>query len=159
MHCIKKETPKVNAKVIRQSIQKIRTLQAAREGIPYFKYEEAYSRLYYVRYADDFVLGYMGPKKDTLKIIQLISFYLKSVLELEVNVEKTNTKHHKDGIIFLGYLVLGNYARNVMSNTDIQRRSSNALTFKIPLQKLLKRFKERGFIQVAKKRQQCKVRS
>lgn len=151
MHCIKKETPKVNAKVIRQSIQKIRTLQAAREGIPYFKYEEAYSRLYYVRYADDFVLGYMGPKKDTLKIIQLISFYLKSVLELEVNVEKTNTKHHKDGIIFLGYLVLGNYARNVMSNTDIQRRSSNALTFKIPLQKLLKRFKERGFIQVAKK--------
>nr|YP_009159736.1 hypothetical protein [Pyropia nitida]AKQ53242.1 hypothetical protein [Pyropia nitida] len=151
LQSIKKKTPKVQPRVIRQTMQKIRTLQTAREGIPYFKLEETYSRLYYVRYADDFVLGYMGPKKDALKIVQLISFYLKSVLELDVNVEKTNIKHHKDGIIFLGYLILGNYARNIISNTDVQRRSSNALTFKIPLQKLLKRFKERGFIQVAKK--------
>jgi RNA-directed DNA polymerase len=81
-------------KLIRQSIVR----KAACVGI----ISKEDRRLYYVRYADDFVLGFLGPKKDAFHTLQLIIHFLFG-LGLQVNIEKTNINHHSKGILFLGY--------------------------------------------------------
>jgi len=76
---------------------------------PYNKLNENYRKLTYVRYADDFVLGFTGPKKSTADIIVNIAAFLNLHLKMDLNQEKSNVKHHSKGIIFLGYKIYGDY--------------------------------------------------
>ena len=66
--------------------------------------DKNYRRLWYVRYADDFLLGVIGPRSDALKIKNKISKYLKEKLHLELSLEKTLITHAVDSKAkFLGY--------------------------------------------------------
>ncbi|KAI2504791.1 hypothetical protein MHU86_9557 (mitochondrion) [Fragilaria crotonensis] len=61
-------------------------------------------KLYYVRYADDWLLGIWGSKKDTQRIRDEIEIFLKEKLDLELSPEKTRIKHAgKEKVQFLGY--------------------------------------------------------
>jgi len=65
--------------------------------------DPAYRRLRYCRYADDFILGYTGPKSDALQIKEEIKEFLKTI-KLDLSDEKTlitNAKNHRAR--FLGY--------------------------------------------------------
>ena len=65
-----------------------------------------FRRLWYVRYADDFFLGFVGTKAEAIKIKQQIAAYLRRELKLELNSEKTLVTHARDGRAkFLGYEV------------------------------------------------------
>ncbi len=65
-----------------------------------------FRRLWYVRYADDFLLGFVGTKSEAIKIKQQIAAYLRHELKLELNSEKTLVTHARDGRAkFLGYEV------------------------------------------------------
>lgn len=65
-----------------------------------------YRRLWYVRYADDFLLGFIGPKREAEEIKQKIAAYLRDELKLELNQDKTLITHARDGRAkFLGYEV------------------------------------------------------
>jgi retron-type reverse transcriptase len=54
----------------------------------YYKKEDYYKRLYYVRYADDLLLGAVGNKEDCRKIVTKINKFLKENLKLELNLDK-----------------------------------------------------------------------
>jgi hypothetical protein len=61
-------------------------------------------KLYYVRYADDWLLGVRGSKKDAIKIREKIVIFLKEKLDLELSVEKTKITHAgKEKAQFLDY--------------------------------------------------------
>jgi group II intron reverse transcriptase/maturase len=63
-----------------------------------------YRRLKYVRYADDFLLGFSGPKEEAEEIKQAIKEFLQEQLKLELSEAKTlitNAKSEKAR--FLGY--------------------------------------------------------
>jgi group II intron reverse transcriptase/maturase len=63
-----------------------------------------FRRLWYVRYADDFLLGLIGSKNEAMKIKQMISEFLSKDLKLELNAEKTLVTHARDQKAkFLGY--------------------------------------------------------
>jgi len=65
-----------------------------------------FRRLWYVRYADDFLLGYTGPKSDAVDIKQQISQFLCDRLKLQLSDEKTLITHaREDWAKFLGYEV------------------------------------------------------
>jgi group II intron reverse transcriptase/maturase len=65
-----------------------------------------YRRLWYCRYADDFLLGFVGPKREAAEIKQQIATYLRDELKLELNDEKTLITHaHDETAQFLGYEV------------------------------------------------------
>lgn len=65
-----------------------------------------FRRLWYVRYADDFLLGYTGPKSEAVNIKQQISRYLCDRLKLQLSDEKTLITHARDERAkFLGYEV------------------------------------------------------
>jgi group II intron reverse transcriptase/maturase len=64
-----------------------------------------YKRLWYCRYADDFLLGVIGSIEDATQIENRIRDYLDVTLKLQVSEEKTGIRHAKTGVIFLGYQI------------------------------------------------------
>jgi len=65
-----------------------------------------YRRLRYVRYADDFLLGFTGPRAEAEEIKQKLSAFLRHELKLTLSAEKTLITHGlTDAARFLGYEV------------------------------------------------------
>jgi hypothetical protein len=63
-----------------------------------------YRRLRYVRYADDTLIGFAGPKAEAEEIKQRLAHFLRDELKLEMSQEKTLITHAKTGAArFLGY--------------------------------------------------------
>jgi len=54
-----------------------------------------YRKLEYVRYADDFLLGFIGPKSEAISILSRLVNLLWFVCKLEVNPEKVSITHHR----------------------------------------------------------------
>jgi hypothetical protein len=48
-----------------------------------------FRRLSYVRYADDFLIGVIGPRKAAVEIMQTVATFLRDKLCLELNLGKT----------------------------------------------------------------------
>ena len=61
-----------------------------------------FRRLYYVRYADDFVLGFIGPKSEAVGIRDEIMEFLAKELELSCNKDKSKLQHSSEPFTFLG---------------------------------------------------------
>jgi group II intron reverse transcriptase/maturase len=63
-----------------------------------------FRRLYYVRYADDFILGFSGPKSEALTIKEQLRDFLSTQMKLELSAEKTLVTHAlTKKAVFLGY--------------------------------------------------------
>ncbi len=63
-----------------------------------------FRRLWYTRYADDFLLGVVGSKAEAVEIKQKIATFLREDLKLELSEEKTLVTHARDEVAkFLGY--------------------------------------------------------
>jgi ATPase family associated with various cellular activities (AAA)/Type II intron maturase/Reverse transcriptase (RNA-dependent DNA polymerase) len=66
--------------------------------------DERFRRLHYVRYADDFILGFTGPKAEATEIKDRLGEFLKDSLKLELSPEKTLVTHARtEKAQFLGY--------------------------------------------------------
>ena len=66
--------------------------------------DPTYRRLKYVRYADDWVLGFIGQREEAEEIKQQIGQYLRKVLKLELSEEKTLITHARtEAARFLNY--------------------------------------------------------
>jgi len=69
-------------------------------------YDPNYRRLRYVRYADDFLLGFIGPKEEAEEIKQRLGRFLQEELKLELSKTKTLLTHARtEAARFLGYEV------------------------------------------------------
>jgi len=65
-----------------------------------------FRRLWYCRYADDFLLGYVGPKSEAEDVKRQITTFLHDTLNLELSQEKTLITHAQTEVAhFLGYEV------------------------------------------------------
>lgn len=66
--------------------------------------DPGYRRLRYVRYADDHLLGFAGPKAEAQQIRQRLAEFLREELKLELSPDKTLITHARSGAArFLGY--------------------------------------------------------
>lgn len=82
-----------------------KTLQKVYNKLPTQIYEDPkYRRLRYVRYADDFLLGFIGPGCEAEQIKEEIGEFLRKELKLEMPKEKTLITHaYKGRARFLNY--------------------------------------------------------
>ncbi len=65
-----------------------------------------FRRLRYVRYADDFLLGYLGTRSEANEIKRQVGDFLRHTLKLELSDEKTLITHGRtEAAKFLGYEV------------------------------------------------------
>lgn len=94
-----------------------------------------YRRLRYVRYADDFLLGFIGPKSEAQEIKRKIAEYLNGNLHLELSSEKTLITHATtEAAHFLGYEVTNQMSETKQTNG---RRSVNGrIALRVPLEVL-----------------------
>jgi hypothetical protein len=68
--------------------------------------DPAYRRLRYLRYADDFLLGVIGPRRDAEEIKRQLTEFLRDHLKLELSQAKTLITHARtETARFLGYEV------------------------------------------------------
>src|SRR5262249_8275939 len=82
-----------------------------------------YRRLRFVRYADDFLLAFRGPKKEAEDIRMQISEFLSQKLKLTLSEDKTLITHASDDKAkFLGYEIKVTRQGSLITNG---RRASN----------------------------------
>lgn len=111
-------------------------------------------RVYFVRYADDFIVGVTGSYKMALDIKDMIEDFLCSYLKLNLNNSKIRITHirNKD-VFFLGTIIKGNWKKerpitsiNFSSrNMFIKTRVTPRLSFHAPIKKLFDKATIEGF--------------
>jgi group II intron reverse transcriptase/maturase len=92
-----------------------------------------YRRLHYVRYADDFLLGFAGPRSEAEEIkVQLLEF-LGEHLKLELSADKTLITHARtEPARFLGYEVVTIH-NDRQHNKHGHRNINGTIGFKVPV--------------------------
>ena len=95
----------LNAMRERGDIKEIKVLVKQRRCLPSVNTRDAgYRRLRYVRYADDFILSFTGPKVEAETIKQKLKGWLLDHLKLDLSNEKTLITHAStQAARFLGY--------------------------------------------------------
>ena len=58
------------------------------KSVPSIIDDDSYRKLEYIRYADDFLLSFAGPKKEAEEIREHIRNFLERELSLELSIEK-----------------------------------------------------------------------
>jgi len=88
-------------------VERAEALKAKARTLPTKKTDDpSYRRLKYVRYADDFLLGFVGPKSEAEEIMQHLRDFLCEELKLELSQAKTLITHARsEAARFLGYEV------------------------------------------------------
>jgi len=110
----------------RANIDEIKRARAARREVPSVDHMDPnYQALRYVRYADDFLLGFAGPKNEAENIRDRIGAFLQDRLKLTLSVEKTFVTHAtNDRAKFLGYEITTDWNDNHLSGGG---RNSNGV--------------------------------
>ena len=91
-----------------------------------------YRRLRYVRYADDFVLGFIGPKAEAKQVKESLETFLRDTLKLELSQEKTLITHAtSQAARFLGYELVNQQANDQLDSTG-RRRVNGRIGLRVP---------------------------
>jgi len=101
-----------------------------------------YRRLRYIRYADDFLLGFIGPRNEAAEIRDRLSDYLAKELKLTLSPEKTLITHaHDEKAKFLGHEITVTKAGNLIASDG--RRATNGKIALLMPRKVVEKYKER----------------
>jgi group II intron reverse transcriptase/maturase len=151
-----KETTKSNPKYI-----KAKSLLRSKKGVDKKKgYQELRKmkstirvgmKLYYIRYADDWLIGIWGSKEDSIKVQKRIETFLKTELFLEMSVEKTKITHAgKEKAHFLGYDIYSPTPKeSFFEKGSVKKRASHvSIYIDAPYTKIKERFIKEKFITV-----------
>ncbi|MGZ6833695.1 MAG: reverse transcriptase domain-containing protein [Mycobacteriaceae bacterium] len=94
-------------------------------------YDPGYRRLRYVRYADDTLLGFAGPKAEAEEIKQRLATFLRDDLKLELSEHKTLITHARTGAArFLGYEITVQHDERQL--THGRRAINGAIKLRVP---------------------------
>ena len=87
------------------NLERAKTIRREFQKLPSGKPDDPeYRRLRYSRYADDFLLGLAGPRREAEEIRERIATFLGTELQLTLSAEKTLITHACTGRArFLGY--------------------------------------------------------
>jgi group II intron reverse transcriptase/maturase len=114
-----------NRAAARDLTRQIRTLPSVNPMDP------GYRRLRYIRYADDHILGFIGPKAEAEQIKAELTRFLRETLKLELNQDKTLVTHARSQPArFLGYHII---VQHCDTRITYGRRSANGrIALRVP---------------------------
>jgi group II intron reverse transcriptase/maturase len=93
--------------------------------------DPGYRRLFYIRYADDHLLGFAGPKAEAEEIKAKLAGFLRETLALELNDSKTLITHARTRAArFLGYQITVQHSATKL--TKGQRSASGRIALRVP---------------------------
>jgi hypothetical protein len=117
-----------------------------------------FRRLHYIRYADDFILGFSGPLEEAEQIQSSIKGFLEDKLKLKVNDEKSNIYHSSDrNIKFLGFFIKYLSPKRTLNAEKLEEGvketkmiAINSAQLRIPVEHILKRLSDKGYAKIRK---------
>ena len=127
-------------------LDRIEEYTKALYGIPRTPADD--KNLYFVRYADDFLIGIKGSKEDCIAIKAELTEFLKKELKLTLSEEKTLITHSSKKALFLGYNVSVRRSNVIKQNGQgyKQRTLNNKVELSIPFERIEKFMFDRGII-------------
>jgi Retron-type reverse transcriptase len=128
---IKKQMRKQDWKIVKELNKQRQSMPSKDTNDPAFR------RLYYIRYADDWLLGISGPKHDAVKVKEQIKTFLASELKLTLSEEKTLITHAKtEKARFLGYDIHVLH-QDTKHDKRGQRSINGVIGFRVPNEKII----------------------
>ena len=111
---------------------KVRELRKRQRLLPSLDPQDpGYRRLRYVRYADDHLLGFTGPKAEAEKIKARLARFLREDLKLELSQEKTLITHAStEAAKFLGYEITVQHSNQKI--TKGRRAVNGSVRLRVP---------------------------
>jgi group II intron reverse transcriptase/maturase len=108
-----------------------------------------WKRLWYFRYADDFIIGVDGSKQDTILVKEKIQRFLNTRLKLSLNVTKTLITHaESNSASFLGYKIHRTPLSKMPVRVDKKGRKSRIVPRPVldaPIAKIVEKLKAKGY--------------
>lgn len=110
-----------------------------------------FSRLYYARYADDFLLGYVGSKATARIIYDRVIQFLQEKLSFNCNTDKSSITHGSKKIKFLGTMIrwippVLNYKTEIGEEVkQVTRIAHNKPEMTAPIVDIFARMADNGF--------------
>ena len=111
-----------------------------------------YKRLWFVRYADDFLIGISGNQTDCIEIRSKIHNFLLTELKMNLNLEKTKITHARNGVAhFLGTDIrltpLDKRPLRIVNRGDqvLRMKSNTKPLLHAPIKTLVSKMEKRGF--------------
>jgi group II intron reverse transcriptase/maturase len=110
--------------------QKARELRRRQASLPSVDCDDpGYRRLHYLRYADDTLFGFTGPRAEAEEIKQRLTTFLRDELRLELSAGKTLITHARTGAAkFLGYEITTQH-----SGTSGRKRINGSIALRVPI--------------------------
>lgn len=133
--------------------KQLRSVQLQKLQTPLYPVkDDAYKRLQYNRYADDFVVGIIGSKEDAEKVRSDIKLFLQDSLKLTLSEEKTKITHSAEKIRYLGYdiSVLRDMSFTRTANGQLQRLWYGRVKLTMPHEKWFNKLLEYKTIRILK---------
>ena len=113
-------------KAVHQLRKQLRTLPSQNPQDSQFR------RLRYARYADDWLLGFSGPRAEAEEIKRAIKDFLRETLKLELSEEKTLITHARtEAAKFLGYHIVVQHANDKLDRRG-QRQVNETIGLRVP---------------------------
>jgi hypothetical protein len=93
--------------------------------------DPGYRRLFYCRYADDHILGFIGPKAEAEEIKEKLGRFLRETLALDLNPDKTLITRARTGAArFLGYEITVQHCNTRL--TGGRRMTNGKVALRVP---------------------------
>jgi hypothetical protein len=122
---------------------------------PSVAHKDSFTRIHYVRYADDFVIGVEGSHSTAIKILDEAGSFIRNKLSLELNYSKTGiTNYSITPVKFIGYLIYSSSIKGTEKSYEslkvgdrlVTRRKKIRIKVNMDYNKVLKRLQTNGFI-------------
>lgn len=122
---------------------------------PSMRQDNSYTRVKYVRYADDFIIGVEGSLETTETILTKVNKFVEEELHLNLNPDKTGiVKYSKNPIKFLGYSLAAPHMEGTVKPIEnitlngkcITRRKKIRIRVNMDYVKVIKRLMANGII-------------
>jgi group II intron reverse transcriptase/maturase len=147
----KKITQEIDPETIVNLKSRAKALSEQLRTIPSVNpFDSQYKRIRYVKYADDFLLGIIGSRQDAEQVMIEVTEFLSKDLNLRVSKDKSDIRHSKQGVIFLGYEVRSytndKIVKIKVNGTHTKKRTiCEKIDLYIPETKLEKFCKSKGY--------------
>lgn len=154
----------LNIKGLQEAIERLKHNEWVKSGLPARDLkDEKFRRMHYVRYADDFIIGFNGSKAEAEDTKGLIETFLFEELKLKTNDTKSHISHSSDlGIKYLGYFIKYIFNNKIQKDAKVEQKNGegkghqlksiaiNQAQLRIPSELLLRRAVDRGFGKIRK---------
>ena len=113
--------------------------------------DKNYKRLYYNRYADDFLISVSGSKHDAENIKEQVKTFLKDRLKLTMSEEKTHITHSSKKVRYLGYDIRVSRSQDTKrTKKGLQRVWYGKVQLYVPKEKWIAKLHEYGAFKIKK---------